>query len=236
VKINPYDPEKHVWVIDRASQQVLEFTHDGSKLVRAIGERGVAGSDDRHFGRPTDIAWLPDGTFFVSDGYDNTRVVKFDASGRFLMQWGTRGKEPGQFNEPHGIAVDAMRRVYVVDRLNARIQVFDENGKFLAQWTGFESPAAVVVAQDQSVWVLDNGTGRVCKYDTGGHLLYAWGKKGDFPGGMADPHDFSVGSDGALYVSNGHDHRVDKYVPRAGSPPSQLVGQPFAAPTNGHAP
>jgi DNA-binding beta-propeller fold protein YncE len=233
VKINPYDPDRHVWVIDRASQQVLEFTHDGSRLVRAIGERGVAGNDERHFGRPTDIAWLPDGTFFISDGYDNTRVVKFDANGRFLMQWGTRGKGPGEFDEPHGIAVDAMRRVYVVDRLNTRIQIFDENGKFLAQWTDFESPAAVIVSADQSVWVLDNGAGRVKKYDTRGKLLFSWGAKGDFPGGMADPHDFAVGPDGTLYISNGHDHRVDKYVPRPGAPAAQLVGQPLPAAKTG---
>lgn len=227
VKINPYDAAKHVWVIDRASQQVLEFTHDGKKLVRSIGERGVPGSDERHFGRPTDIAWLPDGTFFVSDGYDNTRVVKFAADGRFLMQWGTRGTGPGQFNEPHGIAIDAQRRIYVADRLNARIQVFDENGRFLSQWHGFDSPAAILVSQDQSVWVLDNGTGRVCKYDTAGRRLYSWGMSGDFPGGMADPHDFWVDGVGAVYISNGHAHRVDKYVPASAANPGELVGRPF---------
>src|SRR5207237_9160355 len=129
-------------------QQVLEFTHDGKTLVKAIGEKGVAGSDDKHFGRPTDIAWLPDGTFFVSDGYDNTRVVKFDKNGTFLMAWGTKGNAPGQFNLPHSVAVDAKRRVYVVDRMNARIQIFDENGKFIEQWPGFVSPTRVLITDD----------------------------------------------------------------------------------------
>jgi peptidylamidoglycolate lyase len=228
VKISPYDPEKHVWVIDRASQQVLEFTHDGKTLVKALGQKGVAGTDDKHFGRPTDIAWLPDGTFFVSDGYDNSRVVKFDKNGTFLLAWGTKGTAPGQFDEPHGLAIDAKHRVYVVDRLNARIQIFDENGRFLKQWTGFVSPAVVMVTEDQSVWVLDNGSGRLGKYDPEGKLLTSWGTKGDFPGGMADPHDFWVDGDGALYISNGHGHRVDKYVPKAGADKSLLVGRPFA--------
>ena len=95
VKISPYDPEKHVWVIDDMVQQVFEFTHDGKQLVMTLGERLVQGQDDKHFGRPTDIAWLPDGTFFISDGYVNTRVMKFDKNGKFLMAWGTKGNGPG---------------------------------------------------------------------------------------------------------------------------------------------
>jgi hypothetical protein len=87
VKISPYDPEKHVWIIDDMVQQVFEFTHDGKQLAMTLGEKGVQGTDEKHFGRPTDIAWLPDGTFFISDGYVNTRVVKFDKNGKFLTTW-----------------------------------------------------------------------------------------------------------------------------------------------------
>jgi len=229
ITINPYDPEKHIWAIDRTSQQLLEFTHDGKTLVRSIGERGVAGNDDKHFGRPTDIAWLPDGTFFVSDGYDNSRVVKFDKNGKFLTAWGTKGTGPGQFNRPHSIAVDANRRVYVADRLNARIQIFDENGKFIEQWRGFVSPVRVIVTQDQSVWILDLGASRLAKYDTNGKLLTYWGTAGRSPGSFVDPHDFSVDPEGNLYISNGHGHRFDKYVPKPGADKSRLTGQPFAS-------
>jgi hypothetical protein len=112
IKISPYDPQHHVWVIDDMRQQIFEFTNDGKQLVMTLGEAGVAGQDDKHFGRPTDIAWLPDGTFFLS-GYANTRVVKFDKNRKFLLTWGTRGKGPGQFDTPHSIAVDRNRRVYV---------------------------------------------------------------------------------------------------------------------------
>src|SRR5262245_1812649 len=103
VRINPFDPDRHVWVVDDNRHQVFEFTNDGKSLVRTLGEAGVPGHDETHFARPTDVAFLPDGTFFVTDGYVNTRVVKFDRTGKFLMTWGTPGTGPGQFNLPHAI-------------------------------------------------------------------------------------------------------------------------------------
>ena len=108
---------------------MFKFTNDGKALVMALGEAGVPGNDNAHFARPTDIAWLPDGTFFVTDGYINTRVVKFDKNGRFVKQVGSEnaGPEPSQFNTPHGIAVDGNGNVYVADRGNNRMQVFDNN-------------------------------------------------------------------------------------------------------------
>src|SRR6185295_9134202 len=88
IRISPYDPARHVWVVDDRRQQIFKFSNDGSRVVMTLGEAGVAGADDKHFDLPTDIAWLPDGTFFVSDGYRNSRVVKFDHDGRYLMAWG----------------------------------------------------------------------------------------------------------------------------------------------------
>ena len=73
VKISPYDPQRHVWVIDDLRQQVFKFTHDGKQLVMMLGEAGVAGNDEKHFGRPTDIAWLPDGTFFFRRLHEHAR-------------------------------------------------------------------------------------------------------------------------------------------------------------------
>ena len=69
VRINPYDPDKHVWVVNRDSHQIHKFTRDGKQLVMTLG--GLfrdPGADERHFGLPADIAFLPDGTFFVADG------------------------------------------------------------------------------------------------------------------------------------------------------------------------
>ena len=94
----------------------------------------MQGDDDKHFGRPTDIAWLPDGTFFISDGYVNTRVVKFDKNGKFLMTWGTKGTGRASSICRIRSTSTRKRRVYVADRSNSRIQIFDENGKYLDEW------------------------------------------------------------------------------------------------------
>ena len=227
ITVDPYDPQRHIWFIDRGSQQIFKFTNDGKQLVMTLGEKGVIGDDDKHFGRPTDIAFLPDGTFFVSDGYTNTRVAKFDKNGTFLMKWGTPGTGPGQFNLPHSIAVDARRRVYVADRGNRRIQVFDENGKYLDQWTNIPQPHHIQITQDQFLWLADGTTSRVAKYDLNGKLLTYWGVQGSAPGYMNQPHGFSVDSEGSLYIANGLNQRVEKYTPKAGADRTRLVGQGF---------
>jgi hypothetical protein len=128
VLISPYDPERHVWLVDDGAHSVYKFTNDGRKLVMTLGEFKVPGDDERHFARPTEIAWLPDGTFFVTDGYTNTRVVKFDRNGKFLLAWGMNCVEPnetrpGYMNTVHAIAIDKNRRVYISDRANARAGV-----------------------------------------------------------------------------------------------------------------
>ena len=111
ILISPYDPEKRVWAIDDGHEVIRIFSNDGKKLLQTIGtlntttERNAkmtgntarpsyiqkTGPPSETFGRQTDIAWLPDGTFFVTDGYEETRVVKFDKNGKFLMAWGERG-------------------------------------------------------------------------------------------------------------------------------------------------
>src|SRR5439155_1369245 len=85
------------------------------------------------FHRPTNVALAADGSLYVTDGYGNARVHKFAPDGRLLFSWGEAGSGPGQFNLPHGIAVDREGLVYVADRENSRIQVFDGRGKFLAR-------------------------------------------------------------------------------------------------------
>lgn len=226
VKISPYDPEKHVWVVDDMVQQVFEFTHDGKQLVMTLGERLVKGEDDKHFGRPTDIAWLPDGTFFISDGYINTRVVKFDKNGKFLMTWGTKGKGPGQFDLPHSIDIDAQRRVYVADRSNSRIQIFDENGKYLSEWDNIRQPYHIMITADQHLWVADGVTNKFLKYDLNGKRLYSWGTYGSFPGAFWGVHQFSIDPAGNLYAAETFGGRTQKFTPKPGADPATLIGQP----------
>jgi len=112
ILISPYDPEKRVWIVYDGQDVIFIFSNDGKKLLQTIGTRNEPGDDDKHFNRETDIAWLPDGTFFVSDGYEGTRVVKFDKNGEYLMAWGKSSKglpyppPPNYFNLVHGIAMD----------------------------------------------------------------------------------------------------------------------------------
>jgi len=227
-RVNPYDPEKHVWFIDRESHQLYELTRDGRSIVKTLGEHGVSAADEKHFGRPAEIAWLPDGTMFVADGYQNRRVVKLDRDGRFLSAWGTEGKSPGQFGGVvHCVAVNPRRHlVYVADAGNHRVQVFDENGRYVDEWP-MPSPSHIMVTDDQSVWVLDLVAQRMAKYSPEGRLLTYWGTAGDFPGGFNGPHDFSVDPDGNLYIDMGFGHRIEKFVPRRGADRSRLVGQPI---------
>jgi len=228
IKINPYDPERHVWIIDDHLQQVFKFTHDGRRIVMTLGEKGVAGSDEKHFGRPTDIAWLPDGTFFISDGYTNTRIVKFDKNGRYLMAWGKPGTGPSEFNLVHSVAVDKTGRVFVSDRSNSRIQVFDESGRYLDEWPNIRSPYHVYITDDQHLWVSDGLTNKILKYDLTGRLLYAWGTYGQFPGALWGGHQISVDKDGNLYVAEVFNGRAQKFRPKKGADPATLVGRPRA--------
>src|SRR5687767_15524381 len=86
------DAENHVWVVDRAGA-ILKYTTDG-KLLMTIGTKGVRGNDDKSFGSPTDIAFDSQGNVYIADGYGNSRVAKFDKSGKYVMSWGTPGSGP----------------------------------------------------------------------------------------------------------------------------------------------
>ena len=191
LRMSPYDPEKHVWVVDDQLHVIYKFAYDG-KLVMTLGTKGQKGRDrGRLFDRPTDIAWLPNGTFFIGDGYGGTRVAKFDKDGTFLMEWGAKVVDPenpgpNEFNTVHAIAVGEDRRVYVADRGNGRIQVFDENGEFLDMWP-IRRPLDVLMSADQHLWVADLDTSRILKYDLNGRYLYGWGSKGAWPGAFDCP-------------------------------------------------
>ena len=221
------DGEDNVWLTDVGRHQVFKFTHDG-RLLLTLGERCRPGSDRTHFNLPTDVAVLPDGSFYVSDGYKNTRVVKFDAAGRYESEWGGKGSEPGKFNLPHGIAVDARGRVFVCDRSNSRVQVFDAQGKFLAEWKGphIGRPYGVSVGADGHVFIIDGGDqsadnldhAKVVKLDAEGVVVDTFGSFGKAPGQFQMGHDIAVARDGSVYVAEGKGKRVQKFVRKAEAP------------------
>ena len=228
VKMSPYDPD-HVWVVDGRSEsgvcaeQVWKFTMDG-ELVMTLGEHGVPGNDESHFAGPTDLAFLPNGDFYVADGYKNGRVVKFSGDGEYLSEFGTRGREPGQFTQIHGIGLDAEGRIYTADRGNSRVQVFDPDGELLDVWPNIPFPMDLAVTNDGHVWVADGGVNKFLKFDMEGHLLYAWGTFGANPGQLWGTHRFSVDSAGNLYTAEVWGGRAQKFRPRPGADPEKLIG------------
>ena len=218
------DAHDNVWVTDRALQQVFKFSHDG-KLLLTIGTERVAGVDATHFDKPTDIAFTPDGSLYVGDGYGNNRVAKFSSDGKFLFDWGHKGQGPGEFDLPHSVAVDAQGNVYVADRSNARIQVFDANRKFLKAWKSPElgRPWSLTIGPDNLLYVVDGGDlkpagpdrGQLLKLDLSGKILAQWSRFGNYDGQIYWGHDLAVGKDGAVYVGDVyHGMRVQKFIPR----------------------
>ena len=237
IYVQPYDPERHVWVVDDMNHVIHKFTNDGKTKVFTLGEMGVFGSNDdmERFNRPTMIDWLPDGTFFVSDGYNNTRVVKFDRTGKFIMDWGMKGNPPNEtrpyyMNTVHAIVTDKQRRLYVSDRANHRIQVFDENGKFLEAWPGVPLPYSLLLTDDGFFWSASGQTQKFTKYDLNGRLLAAWGTFGTIPGGFWGVHQFHVDSEGNLYTADVHVGRPQKLRPKPNLPASErarLISPPI---------
>lgn len=240
IRMNPYDPDKHVWAIDDQLHVIHKFTYEG-KLVQTLGTKGQKGRDGgRLFDRPTDIAWLPDGTFFISDGYGGTRVAKFDKDGTFLMDWGSKPKDPNnpgpnEWNTVHSIAISKDRRLFVADRAHHRFQVFDENGKFLDMFTtGVRSlPFYHFISSDQYLWVADGGTSRILKYDLDGRYLYGWGVRGAQPGQFSGPHGLTTDQDGNLYVAEVFNGRVVKFRPKPNADLAKVVGQELRYPVAG---
>jgi DNA-binding beta-propeller fold protein YncE len=235
VYISPYDAQKRVWIVDDHTHAIYIFSNDGKQHLQTIGTPNVPGADGTHFNRPTFMAWLPDGTFYVADGYNGTRVAKFDASGKFLMDFGMPGdpgKEtrPGYMNNVHGVAVDVeTRRVFVNDRDNNRIQIFDENGKYLSEWKITVRPSSlhyVVIGDDRKLVTFDRNTHKMLKYELDGRLIYSWGTLGDFPGTLWGVHGMATDQEGNLYVAEVDAGRFQKFRPRAGANPAALLGKP----------
>jgi len=233
IYISPYDPERRVWVVDDMRHAIFIFSNDGKRLLQTLGTPDEFGDNDdtTRFRRPTDIAWLPDGSFFVSDGYGNKRVVKFDKTGKFLKR--ALSGAPTPFNTVHGIAVAGTPpRVFVSDRGNRRIQVFDENLNFVEYWPDI-APHVIIDSADGHIWAYDFTSEKFAKFDLSGHLEYSFGTSGvNGDGGdrtkLWGVHQVAADSEGNLYVAEVFNGRAVKLRPRPGADPQQIVwGRPL---------
>jgi len=212
-------PEDDVWLTDDGNHTIRKFTPEG-KLLLTIGDpdKPATLQSGTPFNRPTHVALSPiTGDVFVSDGYGNSRVHKYDPRGRHLFSWGEPGTDPGCFNLPHNIATDAEGLVYVADRENHRVQVFDAEGRYLTQLNNLHRPCGLLVDRREGgqMYVGELGTdlavnqsvpdigGRVSILSLKGDLLGRVGDRfrGERPGQFVAPHGVVTDSRGDLYVA-----------------------------------
>ena len=203
------DRDDNVWVTDIGNHRVFKFDRTG-KLLLALGT-GKPGSENDQFNKPTDIAFGPDGEFYVTDGYGNNRVMKFSAQGALIKSWGSAGKGAGEFNLPHAIVIDSRGRVLVGDRENNRIQIFDREGKHLETWTGF-APYGMAYRSDGVLFVATGREQDVLSLDSSGRIQQRFGRKGKGPGEFNLPHMLTFDATGALLVAEVGGVRLQKFV------------------------
>ena len=235
------DPQDNVWVVDEGTNMVIKFNPAG-RVVMVLGRRPepVAGATQTQnadnppvlnkkyqFGRPTDVAWDAQGNIFISDGYVNSRAVKYDKNGRFVAQYaGERGEGANQLNTPHSIAVDAQGNVYVGDRGNRRIVVLNNDMSFKTQYTNVGNPWAVCISPGPHQYLYASNsnpdsntpasswdiTGEIYKMELDGKIIGKFGKAGKGLGEFSTVHEIDCRNPDQLFVSEISAWRAQKII------------------------
>src|SRR5713226_7036145 len=233
------DPQDNIWAVDEGTNMVIKFNPEG-RPVMLLGRRPqsaegilltpppgtpVPPAQPYVFNRPTDVTWDAAGNIFVSDGYGNSRVVKYDKNGRYIASVGTKGAGQGQLNLPHTIAADAKGNVYVGVRSNRRIQVFDDDLTFKAIYDQVGAPWALCITPGQHQYLYssnsnpDNNnseiaavTGEIYKMELDGTIVGKFGKTGKGLGDFSTVHEIDCRNDNQLMVSEITAWRVQKLM------------------------
>ena len=209
------DKNDDLYLIDDQGHMIEKRTKEG-KLIFRLGEKGkssVRQSGDI-FNLPTDAIVDPDnGDIFISDGYGNSRVHKFDTEGNYIKSWGEPGSDEGKFSLPHNIAITSDKRLIVADRENFRLQIFDTEGNFLDQWH-IHHPMSVTTDRKDNIYVGEMGPPPVQEgvknlgncvsiLNSEGKLIERLGD--ELPGSndnqFVAPHGIAVDSNGSIYVA-----------------------------------
>ncbi|MFN8526516.1 MAG: peptidylglycine alpha-amidating monooxygenase [Chloroflexota bacterium] len=153
------DHEDNLWLVDDAGNMITKTDKKGNVLMRIGNGIPSAFQSGDPFNRPTDAVVNPrTGDVFISDGYRNSRVHRYDHKGNHILSWGTSGTDRGEFSLPHNISMFGDEAVIVCDRENHRVQVFSLDGKVI---TGWHAHKAVAVCQgrgsDTNVYVAEQG-------------------------------------------------------------------------------
>jgi DNA-binding beta-propeller fold protein YncE len=242
-----------IWAIDKGSDMIIRFNTAG-RVVWVFGRKKEGADEeakpwehpnpplppvDGLFRQPTDVAWDSQGNIYITDGYINSRVAKFDANGDWVKSWGEPGTGPGQFRLPHSIAIDRNDNVYVGDRTNHRIQVFDINGRFLRMFSIDVPPVpgtkavngatpsgerlTAVIGAPNSLCITSGPTqvlfvgestfpGRVFKVSLEGKVLGVIGRSGRQLKQFSGAHALACPSENEIYVAETSNWRVQKLI------------------------
>jgi streptogramin lyase len=213
------DARGHFWITDVSAHVVLELDAEGA-VVRTLGTRGKSGAWDEDagahlFDEPTDVAFARDGSFFVTQGHTrgDPKVLKFDAAGRFVKQWGGRGALPWQLAVAHSLVIDSSGLIYIADRENRRIVVFDQDGEFVKGWLYRGLVCSLALGADGSLYMTSGFDGQIAKLDANGRVLGVTGRPGSGPNEYGEAHDLAVARDGSIYVTDVVNKRLTKLIP-----------------------
>jgi hypothetical protein len=244
------DKDDNIWAVDKGSDMVIKFNPQG-RVIMVFGRKKEASDEaapwthvnpprpavNGQFRQPTDVTWDLDGNIFISDGYINSRVAKFDKNGHWVKQWGSMGSQTGEFNTPHSIAADNAGNIYVADRGNRRIQVFKPSGDFVREikidvpvppnaqpWMGERpTPQGAPTMQSGAPWAIcitpgtrqflyaaDGFPGRIYKLSLSGQVLGTLGSSGRMPKEFGWIHEMACPSENELFVAEILNWRIQK--------------------------
>jgi DNA-binding beta-propeller fold protein YncE len=219
-----------LYLVDDGGHSVTRHDPAGGETL-VLGPRGTPSDTGYHpqghlieraagpYNRPTNVAVAPSGDIFVTDGYANSRVHRFDPAGTLVESWGQPGSGPGEFHVPHGIWVHDDGRLFVADRQNERLQIFAADGTYLTEWTDVQRPQDLFIDQGGLVYVAELGwsagevsdrrgviaepePGRVSIFDPEGNVLLRWSDPDTSkPGFFIAPHGIWVDDEGSIYLA-----------------------------------
>jgi NHL repeat len=238
VRVDKYD---NVWAVDEGSNVIMKFSPAG-RILMVLGKRPepleqiaimpgggqYSGANKPYsFHRETDVAWDAQDNIFVSDGYGDSRVVKYDKNGRFIKSVGTRGAGPLQFSTPHAIAVDAAGLVYVADRGNSRIQVLDNDLNLKTIYDNVGAPWAICISEGPHQYLYSSNsfgtgnnfdqadtTGEIYKMELDGTVLGRFGKAGHGPKEFSSIHQMDCRNPNEVFVAEITEWRATKVLLR----------------------
>ena len=238
IRINPYDPEKRIWVIDETGHIIYVFSNDGKNLLKTLGEKNVSGMDKTHFSQPQDVAFLPNGTFLIADGLGNKRIVVHNADGSYHSEFGEEGTAPHQFGSVHSLALGPGETLYALDRNNRNIKIFRQTAEpntkaypiyeYVKTWHGLALPLDITVSENYA-WVTDLNPPKIVQFNLDGSKEYTWHLPTTGPNFWIEMHSLSIDSKGNLYGTDNQAGRPQKLEPKSDANPDHIIRKPYVA-------